>query len=112
MQNSENDPDGNVRDTPGKTAYKNYQPAGKETGVFELVSRCRVLEIGFGSGALLRALRERGNEVYGVDAGQDIVEKARLQGFSNVHLLDVSEEPLPFADDFFDVAYAYERATR
>lgn len=108
MQNSEDMEDGSTLNTPGKAAYEHYQPAGKETGVFELVSRCRVLEIGFGSGALLRALRERGNDVYGVDAGRDIVEKVRQQGFCNTHLLDVSEEPLPFVDDFFDAAYAYE----
>lgn len=95
-------------DTVAKQAYEHYEPAGKETGLFPLVENRRVLEIGFGSGELLRALSERGNEVYGVDVGADIVEQARQAGLENVSLLDVSEEPLPFEDDFFDAVYCYE----
>ncbi len=67
-----------------------------------------MLEVGFGSGALLEALRVRGNDVYGVDAGRVIVDKAKEAGYENVFLVDVSEEPLPFTDDFFDAVYCYE----
>jgi len=95
-------------DTIAKNAYRNYEPAGKETGLLPLVENRRVLEIGFGSGELLRALRERSNEVYGVDVGADIVEQARQSGLDNVSLLDVSEEPLPFNESFFDAVYCYE----
>lgn len=94
--------------TLGKDVYKNYAPGGKETGVLPLVSDLRVLEIGFGSCALLRALAANGNDVYGVDAGLGLVENAKAQGFANVFHVDVSEEPLPFADDFFDAVYCYE----
>ena len=94
--------------TLGKNVYEHYRPAGKEAGVLPLVTGCRTLEVGFGSGALLKALAGRGNDVYGVDAGRDIVENAKTQGFVNVFHLDVSEEDLPFDDDFFDAVYCYE----
>lgn len=95
-------------DTPGKRAYAEYEGAGKEAGLLPLVENLRVLEVGFGSGALLEALRGKGNAVYGVDAGRAIVEKAKRAGFENVFLVDASEEPLPFEDDFFDAVYCYE----
>lgn len=94
--------------TIGKTVYEHYNPAGKGAGLFPLVSGCRVLEVGFGSGDLLRALAGAGNEVYGVDAGQDIVDKAKQQGLTHVFRVDVSEEPLPFDADFFEAVYCYE----
>jgi len=94
--------------TLGKNVYEHYSPAGKEAGVLPLVSGCTTLEVGFGSGALLKALAARGNDVYGVDAGRDIVENARGQGFTNVFHVDVSEEDLPFDEDFFDAVYCYE----
>lgn len=92
----------------GKNVYEHYHPAGKEQGVFPLVEKCRVLEVGFGSAALLLALKEKENEVYGVDAGKDIVENAKRLGLEHAYLVDVSEEPLPFEDDFFDAVYCYE----
>jgi len=92
----------------GKEVYEHYTPAGKGVGLLPLVYGNRVLEIGFGSGALLNALAARGNEVYGIDAGHDIVENAQGQGFSNVFHLDVSEETLPFETDFFQAVYCYE----
>ncbi len=94
--------------TVAKKAYENYKPAGLETGRFPLVENCRVLEIGFGSGVLLKALIEKGNDAYGVDVGADIVKKAREAGLKNVELADISEEPLPYKDDFFDAVYCYE----
>ncbi len=94
--------------TSAKTTYQNYQPAGVETGIFPLVENSRVLEIGFGSGQLLKALRDQGNEVYGTDVGQDIVNRAQASGFNNVILLDSSEEDMPHKDDFFDAVYCYE----
>lgn len=94
--------------TLGTTVYEHYTPAGKGAGILPLVTGCRVLEIGFGSGALLKELVARGNEVYGVDAGQDIIESAKQQGFANVFRVDVSEEPLPFEADSFDAVYCYE----
>ncbi|MGK7346376.1 MAG: class I SAM-dependent methyltransferase [Candidatus Nitrospinota bacterium M3_3B_026] len=94
--------------TLAKDAYQDYDPSGMDAGKLPLVENVRVLEIGFGSGALLDALRARGNELHGVDAGKEIVRKAREKGHENLYHLDISEEPLPFEDDFFDAVYAYE----
>jgi SAM-dependent methyltransferase len=86
--------------TAGKTTYATYRPAGLGEGRLLLVENQRVLEVGFGAGDLQRALIARGNEDYGVDAGRD--------GLSNVFLLDVSEESLPFNENPFDAVYCYE----
>lgn len=94
--------------TVAKKVYDSYKPAGVETGRFPLVENCRVLEIGFGSGVLMKALIKKGNDTYGVDVGADIVKKAGESGLKNVELVDISEEPLPFKDDFFDAVYCYE----
>jgi len=94
--------------TVAKSTYQNYQPAGVETGIFPLVEGSRVLEIGFGSGQLLKGLRDRKNDVYGTDVGQDIVNRAQAAGFENVVLLDSSEEDLPYQKDFFDAVFCYE----
>jgi len=93
---------------PTEDIYKSYQPAGKEAGIFPLPEGLRVLEIGIGAGKLLEVLRERGNEVYGVDVSADLVEKAKANGFEQVHLVDVSTSPLPFDEDAFDVVFCYE----
>lgn len=87
--------------------YEKYRPSGVDQGCFEHICHGRVLEIGFGSGTLLKSLQEAGNEVHGVDAGRDIVDQARTQGF-NVSLVDVSEQDLPFGTDHFDAVYCYE----
>jgi len=94
--------------TIAETVYRNYSPAGQGIGVFPLVSNARVLEIGFGSGDLLRALLGNNNEVHGTDVSEHIVDSARTSGMTNIHLVDVSESPLPFVDDFFDAVYCYE----
>jgi SAM-dependent methyltransferase len=59
----------------------------------------RVLEIGFGGGALLRALAARGAKVSGVDVSEAAVRRAR--GL-DVHLASV--EALPFASASIDKA--------
>jgi SAM-dependent methyltransferase len=59
----------------------------------------RVLEIGFGGGALLRMMQTRGAEVAGVDLSEAMVR--RLRGF-DVHV--ASAERLPFAVGAFDAA--------
>lgn len=93
--------------TTAHITYEHYKPAGVDQGCFKPACHGRVLEIGFGSGVLLRSLRDAGNEVCGVDAGHDIVERARADGF-DVALVDVSEQDLPFETDSFDAVYCYE----
>jgi SAM-dependent methyltransferase len=59
----------------------------------------RVLEIGFGGGALLRMMRARGAEVAGVDVSEAMVR--RLRGFD---VQVASAERLPFPGSAFDAA--------
>lgn len=94
--------------TLAKSIYKDYVPSGQDAGVLPIVENSRVLEIGFGSGSLLKQLRNKGNEVFGTDAGNRIVEKAKADGFRNVFLVDASEQDMPFEDDFFDAIYCFE----
>ncbi len=94
--------------TIAKNIYVDYKPAGQGAGVLPIVGNLRVLEIGFGSGDLLKELCLKGNDVYGTDVGKSIVEKARTSGFKNVFHVDVSEQSLPFDEDFFDAIYCYE----
>ena len=95
--------DNNTRDV-----YKDYEPAGKESGVFPLPEGKCVLEIGIGSGKLMEALRDKGNIVYGIDVSESIIDSARAKGFENTVLMDISEEPLPFPENFFDTVFCYE----
>lgn len=92
----------------GKDAYAGYEAAGKEEGVFPLPEGQRVLEIGFGTGKLLEALRARGHDVYGTDASANLVQAARDKGFTNIVHADMSEEALPWPDDYFDAVFCYE----
>lgn len=59
----------------------------------------RVLEIGFGGGALLREMHRRGAEATGGDVSKAAVSRARGQG---LHAVVASVEALPFAAAAFD----------
>ena len=89
-------------------AYEHYQPAGKDEGYLPLVENCRVLEIGIGNLKLLKALQARGNDIHGIDVSRSIVDAGKAAGLGELHLLDVSEAPLPYDDDSFDAIYCYE----
>jgi ubiquinone/menaquinone biosynthesis C-methylase UbiE len=91
-----------------KQVYKDYGGPGKGCGTYALPSGIRALEIGFGTGSLLQALKEKGNRVSGVDVSESLVQAARDKGFTDVHHVDVSEETLPFPDDHFDSVFCYE----
>ena len=71
------------------------------------VSGRRILDAGCGSGPLAEALREKGAVVSGFDASAAMVDLARqrLGGDADVRVADLGE-PLPFADDEFDVVVA------
>jgi SAM-dependent methyltransferase len=62
-------------------------------------SGARVLDIGFGDGMQMEAVRAAGAQVVGVEYSPELVEKARARGF------DVQQAPaerLPFPDASFD----------
>ena len=66
----------------------------------------RILEVGCGSGRLLKLLQAV-NEVVGVDASEDGIVACGKRGIEG-HCMDPSSEPLPFAGKFFDVVICLE----
>jgi SAM-dependent methyltransferase len=67
----------------------------------------RVLEIGAGTGALLRALRDRGADAQGVELRQDLIDEAR-RFFGPLPLQRVTGTALPFPDASFDVVTSFD----
>ncbi|MEM2351978.1 MAG: class I SAM-dependent methyltransferase [Thermoproteota archaeon] len=67
----------------------------------------RILEVGCGDGGVIQLLRPLNNEVFGVDISETAIARCQEKGIK-AFLLDVSSEPLPFEDDFFDVVICLE----
>ncbi|MBK8169538.1 MAG: class I SAM-dependent methyltransferase [Sandaracinaceae bacterium] len=72
-------------------------------------SRPRVLDIGCGNGALLRALAERIGASVGVDASSGMIDKAVANSRShrNLRFQTIDGPTLPFADGSFDVVTSF-----
>lgn len=66
-------------------------------------SGARVLDIGCGNGALLRALSPRVQRGVGVDASEAILERAREKAIPNLSFVPIRGPVLPFEDGSFDV---------
>jgi ubiquinone/menaquinone biosynthesis C-methylase UbiE len=84
-------------------SYWHYRDA-----FFELVPAPgeRTLEVGCGEGRVVRDLRSRGHDVVGVDAVAALVEAAReLDSGGEYVVADAAD--LPFEDESFDLAVAY-----
>jgi len=62
----------------------------------------RVLEVDCGPGVLASRMRDRGAIVTGTDLSAVAVARARAKGIP-AQQVDVDTQPLPFADDTFDV---------
>jgi 2-polyprenyl-3-methyl-5-hydroxy-6-metoxy-1,4-benzoquinol methylase len=68
----------------------------------------RVLDLGVGDGAFAAALLDAGAAVSGVDVAEEALRRARARA-PGTDLRHVAEgEPLPFAEDAFDVVWAGE----
>ncbi len=66
----------------------------------------KVLDIGCYDGTIAALIKEKNNEVYGVDISQNAVELATQKGVK-AQITDI-DSGLPFSDDFFDVIFAGE----
>ncbi len=66
----------------------------------------RLLDVGFGAGAMLKIGHEKGWKVYGLEFSNLAVRQAIENGFTNVIEGDIFD--VPFKDDFFDVIVATE----
>ncbi len=65
-----------------------------------------VLEIGFGTGALLQEMAESGHAVVGVDASRAMVQRARPQCAGRASVIQAPAQALPVADCSFDSVVA------
>ncbi len=79
-----------------------YRMVKKKTTDLKEIS---ILEVGFGSGELLKLFQESGAKVYGIENSEDLIFKAKKQALS-VRL--ARAEKLPFADNFFDFVFALD----
>jgi SAM-dependent methyltransferase len=98
-----------------KGAHKGYYSVGEYsddryqwtiTTFLPLCQGKRILEVGCGSGKLLKLL-QAANEAVGVDASEDGILACVERGIE-AHCMDPSSEPLPFSDESFDVVICLE----
>ncbi len=64
--------------------------------------KCRILDLGTGCGHLVKLLREKGCEAWGVDSGEYAIANSCAPGY----ILKSSVTDLPFRDDSFDVVFS------
>lgn len=69
----------------------------------------RVLDLGCGTGALLRMLAPRIAEGVGIDASEALIERAQIRAAKvrNLAFACVDDEALPFDDNRFDVVVSF-----
>ncbi|MEM4281986.1 MAG: class I SAM-dependent methyltransferase [Candidatus Caldarchaeum sp.] len=77
--------------------------------IFEPLQCSRVLDVGCGTGLLIRFLRENGVlcEYVGVDISSRMLEKASGRADSMTHLIMADAHHLPFRDNVFDVLSSF-----
>jgi ubiquinone/menaquinone biosynthesis C-methylase UbiE len=64
-----------------------------------------VLEVGCGTGLIMRGLDGRAKRLVGVDISPGMLAEARRRGFD---VFEGKAEKLPFADESFDLAYSFK----
>lgn len=74
---------------------------------FKDIQKKTILDVGCGEGTLLEILRKQNNEVFGVDASQNGINKCQPKKLT-CYLLDLNHHYLPFKDDYFDVVTCLE----
>ncbi len=65
--------------------------------------KTKVLDVGCGSGYFSKKVKERGNEVSGVDISKEAIKKLRARGIKG-KAVDL-DEGLPYEDESFDVVW-------
>ena len=68
---------------------------------------CKVLDVGCASGTLLKPYTQK-HTVIGIDISLALAQEALRNGYREVTEVDVSTQPLPFADKSFDVVFCGE----
>lgn len=67
----------------------------------------RILDLGCGTGYGTKMLYDKGNEVYAIDNSQKAIDYAK-RNYPGPKYFCCSAEKLPFEDNYFDVATAFE----
>lgn len=84
-----------------------FQPAPLESESWEVLNRLlgeargSLLDVGCGTGSYAAGLAERGWDVTGIDASEDMLRRARAKGVAAIH---ADATALPFEDASFDAA--------
>lgn len=90
--------------------FEPVQKAVLDLAAEQLARPAAILDIGCGTGRLLRAAEERfpSARLYGVDAAREMVRQARsaLAPSSRMQLLHATAEQLPFTDAQFDLVFS------
>jgi len=77
-----------------------------EAGIVEPLARGRdVLEVGCGTGLILKRIRDAARSLTGLDISRGMLAEARRRGFA---VTEGSATHLPFADESFDLAYSFK----
>jgi len=87
------DPPGNITMSYWNTFVENLP------GYDDFHAGSRVLDVGFGSGAQLAAVKARGCKVFGVERAPELVDAARARGFD---VQQATAERLPYESATFD----------
>jgi ubiquinone/menaquinone biosynthesis C-methylase UbiE len=90
-----------VRRWEGKTADRFKTNKERNNIVLKMIRGKTILDIGCGRGELMRSMKRRGKEVYGIDFSEKM-----LKGCKGLNVLQGSAEDLPFKDDMFDCVTA------
>lgn len=101
------------------TYYERMESSlGDKVKIVDNVKSGNILEVGFGSGSLLKVLEELGNDVFGIDNSIDSVNYALENGLENVFLGDANDIEKVFEGQMFDTiifcsmiheVFSYER---
>lgn len=86
-----------------KTYYERMESSlGDKVKIVDNVKSGNILEVGFGSGSLLKVLDELGNVVYGIDSSEESVRRAEELGIDNVFLGEANDIINIFEGQMFD----------
>ena len=77
------------------------------TGLLGAATDKTILDVGCGEGSLLKMLKEKGNNVFGIDASKEGLLAAQEKKI-DCKLLDVSTEKFPYDDNKFDIVLCLE----
>ncbi len=64
-----------------------------------------ILEVGCGTGLIMRGLEDTAKSMVGLDISPGMLEEARRRGFN---VVEGNAEELPFEDESFDLVYSYK----